>query len=260
MTALVLSFTTHESLLRPGGLLLMIYSARVQGPYIKYLEYPIYRGFLGNAPFVLVILYIDKVLLHKWEYAVKGPTSSAGGLSLVRYKATEDGGRDGKGIVDDTIARIWFGLSISLQSRFPATKWPIKNIPPFSKEDPAYIPSKAGFLGTTISKWIIYVLLLDLAGLFSDGSDNAISFSPGRIPFFSRLTIASREEVITRVLSIGAFWIVQYFVIEVVYCALAIVAVASGISAVETWPPMFGSFSDAYSLRQFWGKRLLIHI
>lgn len=256
ITTYVLGFTPQDSFLRSSGLLLMIYIAYLQAPYIIHLDNPIARGFLANAPFVLTILYIDKVLLHRWTFAVKGPTSSIGGLSPAEYDPAQ-----GKKVKpdanlrnhDDTLQRLQFGLDLSLQSRFPGTRWPVKNIPSFHRGIPAYIPSKAEFLRAKIASWILYLLVLDLAGLFNKGRNNDVTFASGSIPLYSRLASISGEEAMTRILVVISFWIFQYIVIEIVYGAFAIMAVASGVSTVETWPPMFGFVGDSYSLRQFWG-------
>ena len=253
ITALILGFTSSNSALRVVGLIPMIYCAYVQTPYIIHLLYPLYRGFLGNAVFVLVMQYIDTVLLHRWTFAARGPTSSIGGLKPVDQEAPKNYRKGSTVTVGDIWKRLQFGLGVSLQSRFPVTKWPVKNIPPFSRKQPDYVPSKAVFLRAMILKWSLNVFLLDLAGLFNNSGNNTVTFSSERIPFFTRLAKVSPEELFARSVSIMAFWTMQYIVIEVVYGALAIVAVALGITSVSAWPPMFGSISDSYSLRQFWG-------
>lgn len=252
ITALILGFTTRDSWLRSLGLFQMIYCAYLQMPYIAFLQNSIIRGFAANAPFVLVILYTNKILLDKWTFTERGPTSSVGGLNPkggLKIKRSA-----GESVVNDNaVQRMWFGLSISLEARFPATKWPVKNIPPFSGTNVRYIPSKVEFLRANIIRWIAYVLILDLAGFFNKGNDNDVLFGPTRIPFFSRVDSISMEEAMTRTIVVMSFWAFQYIVIEVVYGAFAMIAVGSGISRVEAWPPMFGFISDSYSLRQFWG-------
>lgn len=250
---LVLGFTSRSSILRPGGLPLMILCMHFQLSYIKSLEHPVYRGFVGGAGAYVIILYIDAVLLHRWTFAAKGPTSSMGGLTPVECRPPGDSKRGGTEIISDALERLRFGLNISLQSRFPATKWPVKNIPPFSRKDPAYIPGRAEFLRGMIIKWTLYALVLDLTSLFENDGNNTITFSSDRIPFFTRLASVSKEEIVARIISIGVYWSIQYVVIEVVYGTLAIVAVALGITPVNAWPPVFGSVVDSYSLRQFWG-------
>ncbi|KAI4185319.1 MAG: hypothetical protein L6R41_004206 [Letrouitia leprolyta] len=226
--------------------------AYLQIPYIAFIPNPIFKAFVANAPFVLVILYANKVLIDRWTFVAKGPTSSAGGLHPKRELSVKQ--KAGESVVHDkAVQRLQFGFSISLEARFSATKWPVKNIPRFSRTRVGYIPSKAEFLRANIIRWIAYVLILDLAGFFSKGNDNAVLFAPTKIPFFSRVDRVSMEETMTRAIIAISFWAFQYIIIEVVYYAFAIIAVASGISTVEAWPPMFGFIGECYSLRQFWG-------
>ena len=249
----ILGFTSRSSLLRPGALPLMIFLTHLQLPYVKRLDHPLYRAFLGATGFYVIIIYIDAILLHRWSFEAKGPTSSIGGLRPVEYGAPEKTKRDRSGEFDDALKRLRYGLSTSLQGRFPATKWPVKNIPPFSRKDPSYVPGKGEFLRRMIIKWSAYVLILDLLGLVSNDGNKTLIFSSARIPLFTRLVDVSGEELIARIISIIAYWTIQYIVIEVMSSTLAITAVALGITAVNVWPPVFGSLHDSYSLRRFWG-------
>jgi hypothetical protein len=38
------------------------------------------------------------------------------------------------------------------------------------------------------------------------------------------------------------------------YHSMAIVAVGAGLSEPRDWPPIYGTWSDAYTVRQFWGR------
>jgi len=38
------------------------------------------------------------------------------------------------------------------------------------------------------------------------------------------------------------------------HCVVSAIAVATGISAPEAWPPLFGSWTDAWTVRRFWGR------
>ncbi|KAI4176828.1 MAG: hypothetical protein LQ346_007775 [Caloplaca aetnensis] len=253
MTVVTLGFTTGNSLLRFAGLFGMLYISYFQVPYIARVKNPMARGFLANAPFVLVILYIDKLLLNKWTFAANGPTSAVGGLRPVKEgQSKKDACRR---VGDKSIfRRLRFGLNNTLQARFPATNWPVKNIPTFSRSRPDSIPDRTSYLRGRIIRWIAYVLILDLAGLFNNNSsNNAILFAPANIPLLSRLANVSKGEAIERVILVMAFWVFQYIGIQVVYGFFAILGIASGLWPIEAWPPMFGFIGDCYSIRQFWG-------
>lgn len=251
--ALILGFTTRNSLLRPVTLPLIIFLTCFQLPYVTNLEHRLYRGFFGATGIYVVIIYIDSVLLHRWTFEAEGPTSSMGGLSFVEYGASEKRKRNRSGLIGDVLERLRFGLGIALQCRFPATRWPVKNIPPFSGNDPGYVPGRGRFLRNMAIKWGAYVLTLDLISLIGNDGHKSLTFSSTRIPLLTRLADVSGEEISTRIISVIAFWTIQYIMIEVVYGTFAMAAVTLGITAVEVWPPVFGSLGGSYSLRQFWG-------
>lgn len=84
-------------------------------------------------------------------------------------------------------------------------------------------------------------------------------FSPTRQIFFRRLLVNSgsitlRETGIRACLAVRWIWIAIYE-IEAAHAFLAIVfVVVLRFDAAEEWPPLFGSVTEAYSLRNFWGR------
>ncbi|MCJ1251307.1 hypothetical protein MMC30_008539 [Trapelia coarctata] len=258
ITSTVVGFTGQRSLLRYAALPLMILSSGLQLTCLEQIQYPVGRSFLGAASVFLVILYIELALLSRWTFDAKGPTSSMGGLAPVNSEQLKLKRKTGEsklssGTIQAILKRLLFGFNISLQSRFPGTKWPVRNIPPFSRRDLGYIPGKAEFLVRKIFKCLIYILILRLSHRFGNPDENPVLFSSDRIPFLTRLGNVSASEMRTRVLGVLAYWTIQYMVIEVLYSFLAVLAVAMRITDVDVWPPVFGSVDDAWSIRQFWG-------
>lgn len=45
----------------------------------------------------------------------------------------------------------------------------------------------------------------------------------------------------------------DYATLSRLYYFIAIISVSLNLSSSEDWPPLFGSWSDAYCLRNFWG-------
>ncbi|CZT12319.1 uncharacterized protein RAG0_16187 [Rhynchosporium agropyri] len=248
---LVLGFTAPNSVFRPAGLPLISVCTYLELPFVRKISNNLLRAFVGAAGVYVNILYIDTVLLHKWSFENKGPASALGGLEPVP-KSRRRQKSNAHNPHESNAERLLFGAEISLQSRFPTTKWPIKNIPPFRTQDPAYKPTKSEFLQGSLIKLALYVFLLDLTSL-APKSDNAVNFGDSRIPFFSRASIITRDELITRIAGILGYWTVQYIIIQAIYASFAIVAVTFDITAAASWPPVFGSVSDSYSIRRFWG-------
>lgn len=257
-TSTVLGFTSQRSLLRIAALPLVMLSTYYHLSCLEPIQHPVGRAFLGGASIFLVILYIDVALLSQWTFDAKGPTSLMGGLAAVDTKQPKPKWHTSEresspGTIRTILDRLRFGFSISLQSRFPSTKFSVKNIPPFSRSDPGYIPSKAEFLLRNMLKCLFYIHILRLSSRFGNPDENPILFSSDRIPFLTRLGSVTRSEMSTRVLGVLAYWTVQYMVIDVLYSVHAVLAVALRITDVDVWPPVFGSVDDAWSLRQFWG-------
>ncbi|KAL2060527.1 hypothetical protein VTL71DRAFT_9168 [Oculimacula yallundae] len=248
---LVLGFTSPNSLYRIAGLPLISVCTYLELPYVRNMSNNLLQAFVGATGVYVNILYIDTVLLHKWSFESKGPASALGGLKPVLIPRCRQKG-NAHSLHESSAQRLLFGAEIGLQSRFPTTKWPIKNIPAFRLQDPAHKPTKSEFLRRSTMKLALCVLLLDLTSLAPKG-DNAIDFGDSRIPFFSRVYIITQDELITRIAGILGYWTVQYVIIQAVYACFAIVAVTFDITAPDSWPPVFGSVSDSYSLRRFWG-------
>ena len=85
-------------------------------------------------------------------------------------------------------------------------------------------------------------------------------FSPGRQIFLRRLLLGAGPSITLREIgirvSLAVRWIwIAIYEIEAAHAVLAILFV--GILRLDTeeeWPPLFGSFTEAYSLRNFWGR------
>lgn len=56
-----------------------------------------------------------------------------------------------------------------------------------------------------------------------------------------------------QLLSTIGFWVRLYCVIEGSNAVASAIAVSLGLSKARDWRPIFGSLSEAYTLRNFWG-------
>ena len=65
------------------------------------------------------------------------------------------------------------------------------------------------------------------------------------------------QGLIFRCLNVFAYGVDTYCMISTQYLILSIVVVALGISEPWSWPNMFGTWSDVYTVRRFWGWGLL---
>jgi hypothetical protein len=88
----------------------------------------------------------------------------------------------------------------------------------------------------------------------------SIDFSPTRQRFFRRLLLSTgpsvtlRETCIRACLAVRWIWIAIYE-IEAAHACLAILfVVVLRLDTEREWPPLFGNATEAYSLRNFWGR------
>ncbi|KAE9363281.1 hypothetical protein N431DRAFT_297366, partial [Stipitochalara longipes BDJ] len=151
-------------------------------------------------------------------------------------------------------AKLRFGFWVSCQTRFPATKWAVKNIPPFSYKDRGYIPRKSTFLLSRLVKLVIYSLALDIMSFANNsGKDHSELFTLQHIPLFARLPEVSGHEVGLRVVMAIMPFVFPFFMLDMFYCLVSIGGVIIGMD-VEEWPPFFGQLTRLTSIRKFWGE------
>ncbi|OJJ49482.1 hypothetical protein ASPZODRAFT_129961 [Penicilliopsis zonata CBS 506.65] len=151
-----------------------------------------------------------------------------------------------------SLADFCTALRLLLDLRAVGTRWQAKNTPPW----PSYFgtdpnpPSQTAFVLRQAAIGLWEYLLLDL--IFSQSgrglpSDDFSSFSSFINPTHGRWQV--------RLLSSLAVWLVfGRTLVDVIYRFVSMVAVLSGLTMPDCWPPFFGSMWDAYTLRNAWGK------
>nr|A0A0M3STV6.1 RecName: Full=Acetyltransferase aurG; AltName: Full=Aurovertin biosynthesis cluster protein G [Calcarisporium arbuscula]ALD83633.1 O-acyl-transferase [Calcarisporium arbuscula] len=246
---LVVCFTPANSLVRP--LLLPGITALVSYGLILNKEAIANAGAwslvnLNTAG--LFLQYLDVGLISRWTYSAYGPTSSRGG----QPNASLDLAGRKKPPSSSLLSRLQWGFSTATSWRAPSTVWEAKGTPHFEE-----LPSRGRFLARNAMTLLWSVLVLDVMGLVGGDLDpvaNAAHFTWDRVRFLARLGDVSRDEVILRATVVYMRWGAMYFSLQVVYSFLAIVFVMVGLSPVQRWPPLFGSFTEIYTLRNTWGK------
>lgn len=144
--------------------------------------------------------------------------------------------------------------------RGAGTAQKLRDLPPFSRQDPAYIPSRSSFLVSRILKIFGYFALLVALSVvereFYYPSLKDGDYNEEKEQFFRRLHDIELRELAIRlylpILSLGN----QYAALSLYHTLLSIVAVAAGDEPAR-WPSLFGDIRDAYSLRRFFGYAYL---
>jgi hypothetical protein len=73
------------------------------------------------------------------------------------------------------------------------------------------------------------------------------------VPFFSRITDVSLDEIIMRFKVLIAYWVAQYCLIQLLYSVVALISVSLKPSDLKLWRPLFGPITTSYTMRGFWG-------
>ncbi|KAF4554064.1 MBOAT-like protein 5 [Elsinoe fawcettii] len=232
--ALVLGFTAANSVLRyaafpvVGGLSWFICSTAVLE---NRLRTP-WGTLSGGISFVFVLQYVATVLLGRRHFDdtrdSSKPLSSHG--------------------TDTLFYRLLYGISTTCSLRAIGTPYQCKNVPPITRS-----PSRPRFLARCLTICIAAYLFLDAASLSAHPELNSTNFAQHKIAFLRRLGLINSEELFIRTTTILGVWVSLYIYLQMIYYGMALVAVGSGITSVAAWPPLYGSWSDAWSVRQFWG-------
>jgi hypothetical protein len=149
--------------------------------------------------------------------------------------------------------RLWFRWNSMWAFRRVNSPYEVKNVPPFSSSDPSFVPSKWTFVAQRLAITATCYLVLDLLAPRTPPTNAAGMFDPSFIPMISRIGDITFSELKRKALMISGFAVTFYCIIQTAQSFGAAVAVASGLSKVESWRPAFGSLTDAYSLKNVWG-------
>ena len=255
---LALALTAPDSTIRVAIFVLMLcYVPLSFEPPSTPFKHPLYALF-GGVVFKFLLSYADRILIEKWSSVTRGPTSPRGGQPPVRVSCNGENTKKEPGVratqQSSVAERLWWAAANAFDCRLVSTPWEIVNVPAFSRHDPNWVPKRGEFLRKNAAVCVMCVLLLDAFILLpTDPERNAVMFADQRVAFLTRLGDVSAEEIIVRFISTGLYYVGTFFLLQGGYSGTAVVMVGLGISEVERWPPLFGWYLDAWSLRQFWG-------
>lgn len=209
-----------------------------------------WASIFGATSFAFLLQYIDLAFLSRWNYVDHGTTS-------VTAKEPSHENRSVSGERPDDFPTIWkrfsFGWSSMWAFRHLNTKNETKNVLTFSTDDPEYIPTRWHFILKRTLMAVACYVVLDLAGARPPPKNKGSLFNPAIVPVFRRLGSITYGELKLRILSTTSFWVTLYSLLQGGQAAASAIAIGFGLSNVIDWRPAFGSLSDAYTLRNFWG-------
>ena len=257
ITALAIGFTSAFSTpIRSFGFPLVVASAYVAFQLvIHHIPSTLWAGVLAGNASTYVLRYLELVLIDKWSFDHGGPTRlKSSPDERGRKRNSENNGRATASVQPPTIwGRLRFGLSVTLNPRLVNTAYQVKNVPRWSQGEPQQVPSRGHFLGRTALIVFLNYLAVDLCSLAAQPERNVSLFSDEKVAFFRRWNSLGLEEIVIRVSASLILWLNIYCIFRIFHGLIVLLAVGSGFSNVQDWPPPFGSLSEAYSVRRFWG-------
>lgn len=121
---------------------------------------------------------------------------------------------------------------------------PTAALPPRPKSSSQFVVSRIFYIA-------VYMFWMVLATSFQIGNpafDREVHPSTDGVEAYIR-----GQPPLWRILSVASWVITAISGLHLSHIPVAVISVSMGLSAPEEWPPMIGSFSDAFTLRQFWG-------
>lgn len=189
-----------------------------------------------------VLQYLVVALIEPWDFRSQGQVANA-----VKSKKFPKQPKD-------TIAnRLLFGYDAAYSQRHSGTAFEVANVPAFDSKNPTYTPSRISWLASTTFYVAISYLLLDLVALANDPEMSATMAAADKVPFLSRLSEVTLEEVFQRLMAMIFVWILAVPVIYLSKRVAPILFVAMGLQKVEQYKPLF-NFAEGmpWSVRRFW--------
>ena len=204
--------------------------------------------YIGVSATTWLMQYIEIAFLSHWTFESYGPADTP--KAVVEKAQSRDH--------DDTFwQRLRFGFYATFSHRCCGTPFEIKHVPPFSSTSPDWVPSRAEFLRSTLIKLIAIYLARDVAAAVIDPSFNPVHYASNKIPFFARLDEISLQEVIERIIRQTLILTQLSALLYSAVASHAFLSVLLGLSEPSWWRPLFGSPSEAYTVRRFWKWVLL---
>lgn len=189
-----------------------------------------------------VLQYLVVALIEPWDFRSQGQVANA--FNNRKFP------KQPKDIISN---RLLFGYDAAYSQRHSGTTFEVSNVPAFDTKNPTYTPSRISWLASTTLYVAISYLLLDLAAIANDPEMAAIMASAEKVPFFSRLSEVTPQEVAQRLVATMFVWILAVPVIYLSKRVAPIFFVAIGVQRVDQYKPLFNLAEGMpWSVRRFW--------
>ncbi|KAH7908858.1 membrane bound O-acyl transferase family-domain-containing protein, partial [Hygrophoropsis aurantiaca] len=109
--------------------------------------------------------------------------------------------------------------------------------------------NRTDFVLSTVLRAVRQFILFDAARVYVCYNPVFAAHNPASVS----VSITS-QGCLLRCASIIAWGAMPYCAFDMAHSLLAVVSVALELSEARAWPPLFGRWKDAYTLRRFWGR------
>ena len=247
---LTASFTRPNSSIRYAavflsGVLTWAFHMTCHNP--KYFVNNVPKQFIGTFLTTYFFLAIERLLIRKWYFGAGGPTAYKNNKTHAKVVLKDVPKR----VIASTWDRVVFATDLLFSPRSIGKPWQIKNVANYDDKNPSYVPSRGRFLVRTMMISFGLFLVADFARMMPPPEDGL--FSSRKIPLLIRLSEVTTEELITRIFATAAYYINTYIVTSLFANVCSLLSVGAGVSSPASWRPTYGSLSEAYTIRKFWG-------
>lgn len=149
------------------------------------------------------------------------------------------------------VERVYFTTALLWSFRGVGTSHEIKTMPRFPGN---VVPTKRVFL-LRQAAWIAFMyLFIDLVTSQPQGPEVAEARALGKEWLWLPLNPhpVTRADITRRMMNTLFNWyLVGRMLLDIWYCVFSVVFVGLGISEPKQWPPMYGSYSQCYTIRRY---------
>lgn len=213
----------------------------------KYFVNNIPKQFIGTSLTSYFFLAIERLLIRKWYFDADGPTAYTNNERYARVVVEKLPTRVNPSIWERAV----FAIDVLFSPRSIGKPWQVKVLPNYDDKDPTYVPSRGRFLIQTTMLSLGLFLIADFARMMPPPEDGL--FSSKNIPLLARFSEVTTEELITRIFATVAFYTNTYIITSLVANVSSLLSVGAGMSSPASWRPTYGSLSECYTVRKFWG-------
>ncbi|KAJ6119514.1 toxin biosynthesis protein Tri7-like protein [Penicillium sp. IBT 18751x] len=149
------------------------------------------------------------------------------------------------------MANIWAALRVTMDYSAVGTRWQVRNVPKM----PAWLgtsPTRTRFLMRQMAVASWQYLALDLLQRMI--REDEFIWNEIIAVLLEPTTTTKHSWLLEAAINIVTWFLIARLSLDIKWRATSIIAVGLGISEPASWPPMFGSSLEAYTIRNFWGK------